>query len=124
RRCCIEVNVTFERKDRRNENSGGFLLRDHQSQMIIFDMTSPMVSSVAAQMKAETKLAIWNCQNGISKMPPIKGTEPPNGQKNRTIKIPGIPHPFMNSPPRGMGSGWRDNGHMCATVYSSLSPIQ
>jgi hypothetical protein len=30
----------------------------HHSQTIIFDMTSPIVNNVAAQMNAETKLAI------------------------------------------------------------------
>ena len=87
-------------------------------------MTSPIVSNVAAQMNAETKLAIWNCQNGISKMPAIKGTEARKGPKNRPIKIPTTPHFFMKASPRGIRSGWRESGHICATVYSSLRPIQ
>src|SRR5262249_46963620 len=69
-------------------------LHDHQSHIIAFDMTSPIVSNVAAQTNAEVKLASWNCQNGISKTPAIKGTDARNGPKNRPIKIPGIPHLF------------------------------
>src|SRR5262249_59597302 len=70
-------------------------LHDHQSHIIAFDTTSPIVSNVAAQTNAEVKLASWNCQNGISKMPAIKGTDARNGPKNRPIKIPGIPHLFI-----------------------------
>ena len=40
------------------------------------------------------------------------------------MKIPGMPHFFMKVSPRGIRSGCRDNGHICATRYSSFSPIQ
>src|SRR5262245_33023393 len=100
---------------------GGFYCVNH---MMAFEMTSPIVSNVAAQTKADTKFANWNCQNGISKMPAIRGTEARNGPKNRPMKIPTTPHFFMKASARGMSSGWRDSGHMCATVYSSFSPIQ
>ena len=50
-----------------------------------------MVSSTAAQTKAEVTLAIWNCQNGISKMPATSGTTARKGPKKRPMKMPGMP---------------------------------
>ena len=49
---------------------------------------SPVVSSTAAHTKAEVKFAIWNRQNGISKMPAISGTEARSGPKKRPMKMP------------------------------------
>src|ERR1044072_7544526 len=72
------------------------------------DTTSPSSSSVAAQMNAETKLANWNRQNGISKMPATSGTEARNGPEKRAMKIPSTPHFVMKASPFGMSSGWLD----------------
>ncbi len=87
-------------------------------------ITSPMVSSTAAQTKAETQFAIWKRQNGISKMPATSGTEARSGPEKRPMKMPSAPHFLMNSSPFGIRSGYFDSGQMCCTVYSSLRPIQ
>ena len=83
-----------------------------------------MVSSTAAQTKAEVTLAIWKYQNGISKMPATSGTTARNGPKKRPMKMPGMPQVFTKRSPRGIISGCVDSGQMCATEYSSLRPIQ
>ena len=54
------------------EGSGQTTRHSHS---MICAITSPKISSAAAQTKAETKFAIWKLQYGISKMPAASGTE-------------------------------------------------
>jgi hypothetical protein len=75
-------------------------------------------------MKAEMKFAAWNCQYGVANMPATSDTEARSGPKNRPIMIANAPHCFTNRSPRGMSSGCRDNGHICATAGPSLRPTQ
>src|SRR5262245_53650681 len=86
--------------------------------------TSPNMSSTAAHTKADVKFAIWKRQNGMSKMPATSGTEARSGPKKRPMKMPAVPHFFMNASPFGISSGCRDSGQICCTVYSSFRPIQ
>ena len=79
---------------------------------------------MAAHTKADEKFASWKRQYGISKMPATSGTTARNGPKNRPMKMPGMPHFFTKASPRGISSGWRESGHMCATEYSSFKPTQ
>src|SRR5579862_9307873 len=101
-----------------------FFVRQPKMYLRAAEITSPMVSSTAAQSIAEVKLAIWNCQYGISKMPATSGTTARKGPKKRPMKMPGMPHAFTKRSPRGIISGWRDSGQMRATEYSSFRPTQ
>src|SRR4051812_44941224 len=69
------------------------------------EITSPNNSSAAAHTSAETKLATWKRQYGISKMPAASGTEARNGPKNRPMKMLGTPQFFTKASPRGSRSG-------------------
>src|SRR5262245_55625234 len=86
--------------------------------------TSPSVNSTAAHTKADVKFAIWKRQNGIAKMPATSGTEARSGPKKRPMKIPAVPHFFMNASPLGISSGCRDRGQIFCAVRSSFRPIQ
>src|SRR5215468_3435798 len=86
--------------------------------------TSPKVSSTAAQTNAELKFAVWNCHDGIRKMPATSGTEARSGPKKRPMKIASTPQRLTKASPRGSSSGWRDSGHTCATGGPSLMPTQ
>jgi hypothetical protein len=68
---------------------------------IIFEMPSPRISSTAAQTKAETRLAAWNCRYGIANMPATSGKEARSGRKNRPIMIANAPRSVTNRSPRG-----------------------
>src|SRR5262245_19604804 len=91
---------------------------------MIFAATSPMPSSTAAHTNAEVKLAIWNSQAGIRKMPATSGTEARSGPKKRPMKIASTPPRFTKASPRGNRSGWRDSGQTWPTAGPSLSPTQ
>src|ERR1700733_1068773 len=95
-----------------------------QSHSIISAITSPNNNNAADQTNADTKLAIWNCQYGISKIPAANGTEARKGPKNRPMKMLGTPQDFTNASPRGKISGYRDSGHICATRSLYLKPNQ
>src|SRR5579872_312613 len=71
----------------------------------ILAITSPNSKSAADQIKAETKLAIWNDQYGISKIPAASGTDARRGPKNRPMKMLGTPHLLTKASPRGRISG-------------------
>ena len=86
-------------------------------------MLSPRVSSIPAH-EGRTKFAAWNSQNGMANIPATSGTEARSGPKNRAIMIATGPHNFTNRSPRGINSGWRDSGHICATAGPILRPIQ
>jgi hypothetical protein len=57
------------------------------SHSAIFPITSPTSSRTADQTSAETKLAIWNGQQDISKMPAASGTDAHSAPKKRPMKI-------------------------------------
>src|SRR3954454_380293 len=75
------------------------------SHSAIIEITSPNSSRAAAHTSADTKLATWKRQYGISKMPAASGTEARNGPKNRPMKMDGTPQFFTNVSPRGSKSG-------------------
>src|SRR6266436_9319817 len=83
----------------------GALYATRQSHSAICAITSPNSNSAADQTSAETKLATWNGQYDISKMPAASGTEARNGPKNRPMKMLGTPQLFTNASPRGRISG-------------------
>src|SRR3982750_84140 len=87
-------------------------------------ITSPNSSSAAAHTSAEMKLAIWNCQYDISKMPAASGTEARKGPKNRPMKMLGTPQFLTKVSPRGIKSGYRDSGHIWATCSLYRKPNQ
>src|SRR6202521_141033 len=69
----------------------------------------PGASNAAAQTNAEVKLANWNHQYGMVKIPAAKGTVARNGPKKRPTKIPTTPQRRTNLSPRGSKSGCRDS---------------
>src|SRR5258707_923644 len=83
----------------------GQLHATRQSHSATCAITSPNSNSAADQTSAETKLATWNCQYDISKMPAASGTDARNGPKNRPMKIEGTPQFFTKASPRGRISG-------------------
>src|SRR5262245_57671702 len=86
--------------------------------------TSPSSSSTADHRNADPKLANWNGQNGIEKMPATIGTEARNGPEKRAMTIAHTPHLRMNSSPCGSRSGWRVNGHILVSAPLNFAPIQ
>src|SRR6185436_8093418 len=72
------------------------------SHSIVVEVTSPSVSSTAAQTNAEVKLATWNRQYGIANTPATSGTDARSGPENRPMKIANAPHFLMNASPAGM----------------------
>src|SRR5262249_18731405 len=84
-----------------------------------FATTSPSVSNIATQAKAEAKLAIWKRQNGIAKAPATRGTTARRGPENRPMKMASGPHLATKRSPRGRRSGCRDSGQIWATVGPS-----
>ncbi len=68
-------------------------------------MTSPNSSKAADQTSADTKLANWKLQYGISNIPAASGTEARSGPKNRPMKMLGTPQFFTKASPRGRISG-------------------
>src|SRR6202051_193016 len=85
------------------------------SHSAICAITSPNNNSAADTTSADTQLAIWKRQYGISKIPAASGTEARSGPKNRPMKILGTPQCFTKASPRGRISGYRDSGHIGAT---------
>ena len=57
------------------------------SHLIVVEVTSPSVSSTAAQTNAELKLATWKRQYGIANTPATSGTEARSGPEKRPMKI-------------------------------------
>ena len=53
------------------------------SHLIVDEVTSPSVSSTAAQTNAEGKLATWNRQDGIGNKPATSGPDASTGPENR-----------------------------------------
>src|SRR5262249_15910519 len=95
-----------------------------QIQATTFETTSPSSNSTQAQTRAEVKLATWKRQNGIARMPAIRGTEARTAPKNRPMKVPGAPQRCIKRSPGGSRSGWRESGQTWATDGPSLIPIQ
>src|ERR1700680_935131 len=77
----------------------------HQSHSAMRPITSPNSNSAADHTSADTKLATWKGQYGISNIPAASGTEARNGPKKRPMKMLGTPQRFTKASPRGSISG-------------------
>jgi hypothetical protein len=84
----------------------------------------PGASNAAAHTNAEVKLANWNHQYGMVKIPAAKGTVARQGPKKRPMKIPATPHRCTNLSPRGSKSGCLDSGQIEATPSLNVTPSQ
>src|ERR1700704_5114919 len=60
----------------------------------------------------------------MPKIPAATGTDARNGPENRPMKIARPPQFLMKASPRSSKWGWCENGHVRATEFLNLVPIQ